>query len=32
MINDKADEALEELFESLLNRHQNNLEKLMKRS
>ena len=32
MINDEADEALEELFESLLNRHQNNLEKLMKRS
>ena len=32
MINDEADEALEELFESLLNRHQNNLEKLMKYS
>ena len=30
MINDKADEVIEELFESLLNRYQRNLEKLMK--
>ena len=30
MINDKAEEAIEELFESLLNRYQHNLEKLMK--
>ena len=32
MINDEADEALKERFESHLNSHQNNLEKLMKRS
>ena len=30
MINDKADEAIEELFKSLLYRYQNNLEKLMR--
>ena len=30
MIHDKADKVMEELFKSLLNRHQNNLEKLMK--
>ena len=30
MINDKADEVVEELFELLINRNQNNLEKLMK--
>ena len=29
MINDKADEVLEELFESVLNRFQDNLEKLI---
>ena len=27
MINDEADEVMEELFKSLLNRYQNNLEK-----
>ena len=32
MINDKADEVIEELLESLQNRYQNNLEKLMKDS
>ena len=32
MINDEADEALKERFESHINSHQNNLEKLMKRS
>ena len=32
MINNEADEGLEEFFEPLLNRHQNNLEKLMKGS
>ena len=32
MINNEADEGLEEFFELLLNRHQNNLEKLMKGS
>ena len=32
MINDKADEVIEELFKSLLNRYQSNLEKLMKGS
>ena len=32
MINDKADEVAEEMFESLRNRYQNNLEKLMKGS
>ena len=32
MINDKAHELVEELFESLLNRYQNNLEKPMKGS
>ena len=32
MINDKADEVIEELLESLRNRYQNNLEKLMKDS
>ena len=32
MINNEADEVLEEFFELLLNRHQNNLEKLMKGS
>ena len=32
MINDEADEVIEELFKSLLNRYQNNLEKLMKGS
>ena len=30
MINDRADEALEELFESLRNRYQNKLKKSMK--
>ena len=30
MINDEADEAIEELFKSLLYRYQNNLEKLMR--
>ena len=30
MINDEADEAIEELFKSLLHRYQNNLEKLMR--
>ena len=30
MINGKADEVVKELFESLLKRYQNNLEKLMK--
>ena len=30
MIKDEADEVIEELFKSLLNRYQNNLEKLMK--
>ena len=30
MINDEADEAIEELFKSLLNRYQNKLEKFMK--
>ena len=32
MINDKADEDVEELIESLLKRYQNNLEKLIKGS
>ena len=32
MINDKADEVVEELFESLCNRYQNNLENWMKGS
>ena len=32
MINDKADEIIKKLLKSLLNRHQNNLEKLMKDS
>ena len=32
MINDKTGEIVKELFEQLLNRHQNNLEKLMKDS
>ena len=32
MINDEADEVIEELFKSLLNRYQHNLEKLMKGS
>ena len=32
MINVKADEVVEELFESLCNRYENNLEKLMKDS
>ena len=32
VINDEADEVIEELFKSLLNRYQNNLEKLMKGS
>ena len=32
MINDKADEVIEELLESLQNGYQNNLEKLMKDS
>ena len=32
MINDKADEIIKKLLKSLLNRHQNNLEKLMKGS
>ena len=32
MINDKADEVIEELFESLLSRYQIGLEKSMKRS
>ena len=30
LINDKADEVVEELFESLLNKYQNNLEKSIK--
>ena len=30
MINDKADEVIAELFESIRTRYQNNLEKLMK--
>ena len=30
LINDKADEVFEELFESLLNKYQNNLEKSIK--
>ena len=30
MIDDEADEALEEPFKSLLHRYQNNLEKLMR--
>ena len=30
MSNDKADEVVEELFESILNIYQNNLERLMK--
>ena len=30
MINDKADEVIKELFKSLENRYQNNLEKSMK--
>ena len=29
MINDKADEVLKELFDSLKNRHQNNLETMI---
>ena len=32
MINDKADEIIEELFKSLHNRYQNSLEKLIKGS
>ena len=32
MINDDADEVIEELFKSLQNRYQNNLENLMKGS
>ena len=32
MTNDEADEVIEELFKSPLNRNQNNLEKLMKSS
>ena len=32
MIIDKADEIIKKLLKSLLNRHQNNLEKLMKGS
>ena len=32
MINDEADKVIEELFESLLKRYQNNLEKSMKDS
>ena len=32
MINNKVDEVIEELFKSLPNRYQNNLEKLMKGS
>ena len=32
MINVKADEVVEELFESFCNRYENNLEKLMKDS
>ena len=32
MINDQSDELIEELFKSLFNRYQNNLEKLMKGS
>ena len=28
MMNDKADEIIEELFDSLKNRHQNNLESM----
>ena len=32
VINGKADKAVEELFESLINKDQNNLEKLMKAS
>ena len=32
MINDEVDEVIEELFKSLLNRYQNNLEKLMEGS
>ena len=32
MINDDADEVIEELFKSLQNRYQNNLEKSMKGS
>ena len=32
MINDDADEVIEELFKSLQNRYQNNLEKSMKDS
>ena len=32
MINDKENEFVKELFESLYNRYQNNLEKLMKGS
>ena len=30
IINDEADEVIEELFKSLLNKYQNNLEKLAK--
>ena len=32
MINDEVDEVIEELFKPLLNRYQNNLEKLMEGS
>ena len=32
MVNDDADEGLKELFESLSNRYQNNLETKMRRS
>ena len=32
MINDEVDEVIEELFKSLLNRYQNNFEKLMEGS
>ena len=31
MINDEADEVIEELFKSPLNRYQNNLQKLLKK-
>ena len=32
MINDKADKVIKKLYKSLLNRYQNNLEKLLKGS
>ena len=31
VINDEADEVIEELFKSTLNRYQNNLQKLLKK-